>query len=75
LRKKLLHTLLNSSLKVVPIETLSKTASIATFANRFCSVKEIPNFSKVFNNSGSTSFKSLSFFCDLEQNNKLNLDN
>ena len=43
--------LLNSSLKVVPIETLSKTASTATFANRFCSFKEMPNFSKVLSNT------------------------
>jgi hypothetical protein len=52
----------NSSLKVVAIETLSKTASTATFVKRFCSVKEIPNFSNVSKSSGSTSSKLLSFF-------------
>ena len=65
IEQKITPCLLNSSWKVVPIEILSNTTSIATFANLFCSVKEIPNFSNVFNNSGSTSFKSLSFFCDL----------
>ena len=60
----------NSSLKVVAIETLSKTASTATFAKRFCSVKEIPNFSNVSNNSGSTSSKLSNFFFILALNNK-----
>ena len=52
----------NSSLKVVATETLSKTTSTATFVNRFCSSSEIPNFSKVFNNSGSTSSRLFNFF-------------
>ena len=52
----------NSFLKVVAIETLSKTASTATFVNRFCSVNEIPNLSNVFNNSGSTSSRLFNFF-------------
>ena len=38
----------NSVLKVVPTETLSKTASTATFDRRFCSLIEIPNFSESF---------------------------
>ena len=52
----------NSSLKVVAIETLSNTASMATFVNRFCSVKDIPNFSNVFRISGSTSSRLFNFF-------------
>jgi len=44
------------------MDTLSNTASTATLVNRFCSVKEIPSFSNVFNNSGSTSFKLFNFF-------------
>jgi len=46
----------------VPIETLSKTASTATLVNRFCSLREIPSFSKVSNNSGSTSSRLFNFF-------------
>ena len=45
----------NSSLNVVVIETLSKTASTATPSNFFCSSTEIPNFLKVSRSSGSTS--------------------
>ena len=52
----------NSSLKVVAIETLSNTASTATFVKRFCSLKEIPNLSNVSNNSGSTSSRLFNFF-------------
>ena len=52
----------NFSLKVVAIDTLSKTASTATFDIFFCSSKEIPNFSKVFKISGSTSSKEFNFF-------------
>ena len=62
MEEKITLNLFNSSLNVVAIETLSNTASTATFANRFCSVKEMPNFSNVFSNSGSTSFKSFNFF-------------
>jgi hypothetical protein len=51
----------NSSLNVVPTETLSKMASTATLANRFCSVKGIPNFSKVSKIVGSTSSILLCF--------------
>ena len=50
------------SRKVVFTETESKTTSIATPDKRFCSSKEIPNFSKVFNNSGSTSSKLANSF-------------
>ena len=50
--------------KVVFTETESITISTATPAKRFCSSILIPNFSKVFNNSGSTSSKlSNSGFC------------
>ena len=56
------------------IETLSNTASTATFANRFCSVKDIPNFSNVLSNSGSTSLRFFNFFLSLELNNKLYFD-
>ena len=52
----------NSCLNVVAIETLSKTASTATFVNRFCSVNEIPNLLNVSNNSGSTSSRLFNFF-------------
>ena len=52
----------NSSLNVVPTETLSKTTSTATFEIRFCSFREIPNFSKASNNSGSTSSRLSNFF-------------
>ena len=45
------------SLKVVATETESTTMSTATPANFFCSFTEIPSFSNVFNNSGSTSSK------------------
>ena len=48
-------TFANSSLNVVPIETLSKIASTATLANRFCSVRGIPSFSKVSKIVGSIS--------------------
>ena len=58
------------SLNVVAIETLSKTASIATLDNFFCSSKEIPSFSKVFRISGSTSSNEFSFAFFLELNNK-----
>jgi hypothetical protein len=47
----------NLSLNVVATETLSNTASIAIPLKRSCSAREIPNFSNVFNNSGSTSSK------------------
>ncbi len=47
-------------LKVVATETLSKTASTATPLSRFCSSREIPNFSNVRRSSGSTSSKLLS---------------
>jgi hypothetical protein len=52
----------SSFLNVVAIDTLSKTMSTATLLNLFCSDKEIPNFSKVFNSSGSTSCKLFNFF-------------
>ena len=66
-------TLANSSLKVVPIETLSNMASTATFAKRFCSVKGIPNFSKVSKIFGSISYilsYFLFFFYDITPPNK-----
>ena len=51
-------------LKVVATETESTTISTATLANLFCSSREIPNFSKVANKSGSTSSILFSFgFC------------
>ena len=50
------------SLYVVATETLSKTASTATFESFFCSSKDIPSFSKVFKISGSTSSNESSFF-------------
>ena len=59
IEEKIIPYSASSSLNVVAIETLSKTASTATFVNRFCSVKEIPNFSKVLTNSGSTSSKTI----------------
>ena len=62
MEEKITLHLFNSSLNVVAIETLSNTASTATFANRFCSVKEIPNFSNVLSNSGSTSSRFFNFF-------------
>ena len=53
-----------SSLKVVAMETESKTASTATFASLFCSVRGIPSLSKVFSSSGSTSSRLCFFsFC------------
>ena len=52
----------NSSLNVVPTETLSKTTSTATFEIRFCSFREMPNFSKASNNSGSNSSRLSNFF-------------
>ena len=60
----------NSFLNVVAIEILSNTASTATFASRFCSFNEIPNFSKVFNNSGSISFRLFNFFEILVRNSR-----
>src|SRR4030095_4592144 len=45
------------TLYVVATETESNTASTATPANCFCSVRGIPSFSNVFNSSGSTSSK------------------
>ena len=49
--------LCNCFLKVVPIETLSKTASTATLASIFCSFSDTPNFSNVRKSSGSASSK------------------
>ena len=51
----------NVFLKVVATETESMTISTATFAKRFCSANEIPNFSKVANISGSTSSMEFNF--------------
>ena len=51
--------LANSSLKVVATETLSKTASTATPASRFCSCSGMPSFSKVSRSSLSTSSRLL----------------
>ena len=55
------------SLYVVATETESITASTATATPeiRFCSSKEIPNFSKVLLNSGSISSNELSVFFGL----------
>jgi len=51
-------------LNVVATETESITISTATFAKRFCSSKEIPNFLNVSNKSGSTSSKLFNLgFC------------
>ena len=60
----------SSSLYVVPIEVLSKIASTATLDKRFCSSKEIPNFSKVSKIAESTSSSDCNFFFFLELNNK-----
>ena len=51
----------NSFVKVVPIDTLSNTASNATLFSLFCSFKDIPNFSKVKRSSGSISSRLLIF--------------
>ena len=54
----------SSFLKVVAIDTLSNTASTATFVSFFCSVRGIPNLSKVSKSLGSTSSKLEIFsFC------------
>ena len=45
----------SSFLKVVAIDTESKTASTATLARRFCSPRGMPSLSKVAKRSGSTS--------------------
>ena len=63
--EKIIPYSFNSSWKVVVIDILSKTISTATFVNLFCSFNEIPNFSNVFNNSGSISLKSFIFVCFL----------
>ena len=62
IEQKITPDFANFSLYVVAIETLSKTASTATFDNFFCSSSEIPNFSNVFNISGSTSSSESNFF-------------
>ena len=51
----------NFSLKVVATETLSKTASTATPARTFCSVRGIPNFLYVSSSFGSTSSNDFGF--------------
>ena len=51
----------SSSLNVVATETLSKTASTATPASRFCSCSGMPSFSYVASSSGSTSSRLASF--------------
>ena len=56
----------NSSLKVVATLTLSKTASTATPASAACSLVGIPNLSKVFKTSGSTSSRLLSLGLGVE---------
>ena len=53
------------SLNVVAIETLSKTASTATFVSLFCSVRGIPSLSNVSSNFGSTSSRLLILSCCL----------
>ena len=66
IEQKIIPLFAKSALKVVPTETESITASTAipdnslsspsfTLRIRFCSVNEIPNFSKVALNSGSMS--------------------
>jgi len=45
----------------VAVDAVFDSVSIATFDSRFCSVNEIPNFSKVRSNSGSTSLRSFNF--------------
>nr|BBA18202.1 ABC transporter [Heterosigma akashiwo]BBA18341.1 ABC transporter [Heterosigma akashiwo]BBA18480.1 ABC transporter [Heterosigma akashiwo]BBA18618.1 ABC transporter [Heterosigma akashiwo]BBA18757.1 ABC transporter [Heterosigma akashiwo] len=62
IEQKITPNFASSFLKVVTIETLSKTASTATFANLFCSFIGIPNFSKVSLNSGSISSRLFNFF-------------
>ena len=60
--QKMIPSSLSLSLKVVPIETESITASTATPLNLFCSCNDIPNFSNVLISSGSTSSIDLSIF-------------
>ena len=57
MEQKIMPFSFNVFLNVVATETESTTTSIATPANFFCSSREIPNFLKVSNNSGSTSSK------------------
>lgn len=57
-------------MKVVAIETLSKTASTATFVKRFCSVKEIPNFSNVSKSSGSIQLGVTRLLCKMNPENR-----
>ena len=61
MEQKIIPFSANVSLNVVATETESITISTATPANFFCSSKEIPSLSKVFNSSGSTSSR-LSYF-------------
>src|SRR6185436_10045836 len=62
--QKITPCFLSFSLYVVATETESNTASTATPASCFCSVKGMPSFSKVRNNSGSTSSRlALTAFC------------
>jgi hypothetical protein len=58
----MMPTFASSARKVVATETESKTASTATPERRFCSSSEMPSFSNVARNSGSTSLSELSFF-------------
>jgi hypothetical protein len=59
--QKITPALDSSPLKVVAMDTESKTASTATLVSLFCSFSGMPSLSKVRSSSGSTSSKE-SFF-------------
>ena len=78
IEQKMIPNFSNSSLNVVPTETLSKTASTATFfglvsilfsapitpARNSCSLRGIPSLAYVSNKAGSTSSSDLGFFAN-----------
>ena len=61
IEQKMTPTSASFALKVVATETLSKIASTATLARRFCSESGMPSFSKVSSRVGSTSSRLPSF--------------
>ena len=61
--QKMIPSSASFSLKVVPTDTLSKTASTATPVRRFCSSSGTPSFSNVRRISGSTSSRLAATFC------------
>ena len=65
MEQKIIPSLASLSSWVVPKDTLSKTASIATEDNLFCSSRGMPSFAKVESNSGSTSSKDFFSLNDL----------